>query len=92
MKLPKETLHRFVPHHQAMDYVRLGWLPLPSLRQTPHDAYSVHVIWLCDCEPTALTEDNLDIAIARARIAEAARFPERLISGAALEARLRGIS
>lgn len=51
MKLPKETLHRFVPHHQAMDYVRLGWLPLPSLRQTPHDAYSVHVIWLCDCVP-----------------------------------------
>ena len=75
--------------HLAMDHVRFGWLPLPSLEGTVHGDYSVHVAWICDCVPPKLTEDNVDIAIARSRIAEAVRFPERLVADTDLEIRLR---
>jgi hypothetical protein len=45
------TLHRWVRHHVAMDYVRLGWLPLSTLDGTSHGAWSIHVVWLCSCKP-----------------------------------------
>ena len=45
------TFHRFVPIHRCADYVALGWLPLPSLDGTPHGRWSVHMTWLCGCEP-----------------------------------------
>jgi hypothetical protein len=35
-----------------MEYVRLGWLPLPSLYGTHHGEFKVHVVWLCSCEAT----------------------------------------
>ena len=44
-------LHRYVRIHQAEDYLRLGWLPLPTLAGTPHSTWSVHMAWLCGCEP-----------------------------------------
>ena len=34
-----------------MDYVQLGWLPLPTLQRTHHGEWSVHVVWLCGCRP-----------------------------------------
>ena len=45
-----ETLHRYAPIAKAMDYVRMGWLPLPSLKGTHHGRYAVHMIWLCACK------------------------------------------
>ena len=57
MALPRQggvmigSIHRFVRFHQAEDYLRLGWLPLPSLRGTHHGDWSVHMAWLCDCPP-----------------------------------------
>jgi hypothetical protein len=44
------TFHRWVRHHRVMDYLRLGWLALPSLDGTHHGCWSVHCIWLCNCE------------------------------------------
>ena len=41
--------HRFVPVAKAMDYVRLGWLPLPTFAGTHHESHKVHVVWLCSC-------------------------------------------
>lgn len=81
-------IHRYAPVAEAMEWVLLGWLPLPTLKDTIHEVYSVHMVWLCDCKPPEVTEDNIDIAIARSRIAEAARFPERLVSGDELKRRL----
>ena len=43
-------LHRYAKISEAMDYVLLGWIPLPSLRGTHHESYAVHMAWLCDCE------------------------------------------
>ena len=62
MDLPKQSLHRFVPLADAMDYVLLGWMPRPSLQGTHHGDYSVHIAWLCECRPPRLTENNLDAA------------------------------
>jgi hypothetical protein len=45
------NLHRWVRHHAAEDYLRLGWLPLDTLAGTPHGHWSVHVAWLCACRP-----------------------------------------
>lgn len=44
------SFHRFVRHNQAEDYLRLGWIPLPTLINTPHAEYSVHMAWLCSCK------------------------------------------
>ena len=44
------TIHRFVPVARAMDYVRLGWLPLPTFAGTHHENYKVHLTWLCSCD------------------------------------------
>jgi hypothetical protein len=43
------TLHRWVIHERVPDYVRLGWLALPSLEGTSHGIYSAHCVWLCQC-------------------------------------------
>jgi len=40
---------RFVRHHEALDYCRLGWCPRPALDGTPHGQYSVMIEWLCAC-------------------------------------------
>jgi hypothetical protein len=37
-----------------MDWIALGWVPLPSLDGTPHGHWSVHCVWICDCAPPAL--------------------------------------
>lgn len=41
--------HRWVRHEHALDFCRVGWMPLPSLDGTTHGAWSVHVVWLCNC-------------------------------------------
>jgi hypothetical protein len=43
------SVHRWVRHELAMDYIRLGWLPLPTLQETPHGQWSTHLAWLCPC-------------------------------------------
>jgi len=43
------TLHRWVLHHMVPDFLRCGWLALPSLDGTSHGIYSTHCIWLCGC-------------------------------------------
>lgn len=45
------TLHRWVRIPEAMEWLRLGWLSLPTLHDTPHGRWSVHVCWLCSCDP-----------------------------------------
>lgn len=45
------TIHRWVRVTEVMDYLRLGWLALPTLDGTPHGRWSVHVCWLCECDP-----------------------------------------
>ena len=49
--LPRETTHRFVPFELAMDYVRAGWLPMPTLAGCRHGEWRVHMIWICQCSP-----------------------------------------
>ena len=36
MQISPGSEHRFVPLDQAMDWVKLGWIPLPSLDGTHH--------------------------------------------------------
>jgi hypothetical protein len=43
------TLHRWVIFDRVPDYLRLGWLALPTLEGTGHGLYSAHCIWLCGC-------------------------------------------
>lgn len=43
------AIHKWVRHQQALDYCRVGWMPLPSLDGTHHGEWSVHMIWLCRC-------------------------------------------
>lgn len=43
------TLHRYVLHDHVPDYLRLGWLALPTLEGTHHGCWSVHCVWLCGC-------------------------------------------
>jgi hypothetical protein len=43
-------IFRFVRQPRALDYVRLGWLPLPDLYGTNHGVWSVLMRWSpCDC-------------------------------------------
>lgn len=42
-------VHRLVRHEDALDFCRVGWLPLPSLDGTCHGQWSVHLAWLCEC-------------------------------------------
>ncbi len=57
--------HRWVLHHRVPDYLRCGWLALPTLEGTHHGLWSVHCIWLCGCHPPyPLTLPHpLDIAV-----------------------------
>jgi hypothetical protein len=45
----KTKTFRYVPHHLAEDYCRLGWMPLCALDGTVHGYWSVLMVWLCDC-------------------------------------------
>ena len=63
-------LHRYVPVRKAMDFVRLGWMPMPTLKGTVHQEYSVHMIWRCCCgraEPDPYVERAKARAIVKAR-------------------------
>jgi hypothetical protein len=42
---------KFVPHHEVLDHMRLGWCPSPALAGTHHGEYSVLMLWQCDCDP-----------------------------------------
>src|SRR4029077_16496864 len=42
------TWHRFVLHHQALDFLRLGWCDRAPL-STERCTVSVLVSWLCSC-------------------------------------------
>ena len=44
------TFHRWVLHRYVDDYLRLGWMALPTLVGTHHGAWSTHCVWLCDCK------------------------------------------
>ena len=50
----RESLHRYAPIAKAMDYIRLGWMPQPTLSDTLHGDYSVHVsaLPICACGRT----------------------------------------
>lgn len=50
------TVHRWALHAQVEDYLRLGWLALPSLEGTSHGQWSAHLVWLCECKPTEPVE------------------------------------
>ena len=43
------TIHRWVNHHRVPDYLRCGWMALPTLEGTGHGIYSAHCVWLCSC-------------------------------------------
>lgn len=71
LRLPAADLrlHRFVSVHRAMDFVRQGWLALPTLENTHHAEHRVHVVWLCCCERSEQAPDpKLARALARASI------------------------
>lgn len=44
-----DAIYRMVPHHEADDSVRLGWMPTPALDGTIHGQWSVLMLWLCEC-------------------------------------------
>lgn len=43
------VIYRIVPHHEADDSIRIGWVPLPDLDGTTHGQWSVLMMWLCAC-------------------------------------------
>ena len=43
------TYHRWVTFDRVLDYLRLGWLALPTLEGTGHGLWAVHCVWLCQC-------------------------------------------
>lgn len=43
------SLHRWVRHEFVPDFLRCGWLALPTLEGTHHGFWSVHLVWLCTC-------------------------------------------
>lgn len=52
------TFHRFVVHHRVPDYLRCGWMALPSLERTHHGQWSVHCVWLCPCKLVEPRQDR----------------------------------
>lgn len=52
------TLHRWVMFDRVPDYLRLGWLALPTLEGTGHGLYSAHCIWLCECRAVEPSGDK----------------------------------
>jgi hypothetical protein len=57
-----------------MDFVRHGWLPLPSLDGTYHGEYRVHLVWLCCCERS---DQAPDPQVARALVRASIRASQR---------------
>ena len=55
MKLPAHSVHRYVRLADALEFVRLGWLPLRTLEGTHHGQWAVHCCWLCLCPPRCLS-------------------------------------
>lgn len=50
------SIHRWVRHHIAEDYLRLGWVAQATLDGTTHGYWSVHVCWICPaCVPVEPT-------------------------------------
>jgi len=47
--------HRYIRIPQVMEWLRLGWLPLPSLDGSTHGNWSVHCVWICDCPVPAFS-------------------------------------
>jgi hypothetical protein len=46
------SVHRWVRHQTAEDYLKLGWVPQCTLEGTTHGLWSVHMVWICDvCQP-----------------------------------------
>jgi hypothetical protein len=41
--------YRYVLHDRVPDYLRCGWMALPSLEGTHHGHYSTLCVWLCTC-------------------------------------------
>lgn len=48
--VPVARVHRFVVWDRVPDYLRLGWLALPTLEGTGHGLWAVHLVWLCGCD------------------------------------------
>ena len=44
---------QYVPHHRALDFMRLGWVPTAALAGCHHGFDSVLMLWQCTC-PVAL--------------------------------------
>jgi hypothetical protein len=52
MTVPAPSVHRWVRHHMAEDYLRCGWVAQTTLEGTTHGEWSVHVCWICTaCAP-----------------------------------------
>lgn len=47
----RTTYHRWAPREMVDEYVRLGWIPLPTLEGTIHGVWRVHVLWPLDQTP-----------------------------------------
>ena len=47
--MTRPIIHRWVIDRHVADYLRLGWMALPTLEGTSHGLYSVHCVWLCEC-------------------------------------------
>ena len=43
------TFHRWVRIPYVEDYLRLGWVVLPTLAGTGHGLWAVHMVWGCQC-------------------------------------------
>jgi hypothetical protein len=51
---------KFVPYHEVLDHLRLGWCPSPALAGTHHGEYSVLMLWQCDCDPPEFRKLELE--------------------------------
>lgn len=54
-------LHRFVCFAEIDAYLRRGWMPMPTLRDTYHGQFAVHLVaWPCVCRqgPLGVVSDD----------------------------------
>lgn len=52
--------HRLVPFQEVDEYLRLGWMKMPSYQE------EAHVIWVCSCTPrTPKNSIASEITVAR---------------------------
>jgi hypothetical protein len=77
---------KYVRHHDACDYLALGWLASPALAGTHHGADSVLMVWLCAC-PAAVPRQGAPRTSSQAPCPPAARTPR----GAAMNSQPRAI-